>query len=365
MFPSRDSFMNALRMNGGDGELSYASNSRSQRSIISKTLPVVEETIEAMLLTLNFPKCIKVADLGCSSGENTLLVMSQIVNTIIRSYQQKSQNSPEIDYCLNDLPENDFNATFKSFNKDVKGKCFVSGTPGSFYSRLFPKKSLHFFYSSSSIHWLSKVPQGLENNKNNVYIRSGCSLDVCKSYMNHFQNDFSLFLRMRSEEMLPSGRMVLAFMGKTDLDPLFRQGYYLWSLLSDALVHLVSEGIVKQAEVDSFNVPYYLPNEGEVREIVENEGSFEINKIETFEIYLSYNNYDEDDDYNEQSHRVEVGRKIANVIRAVSEPMLVTHFGDVIIINRIFDKLAYNASQDYVGLLREPIFNFIVSLTRK
>lgn len=157
-------------------------------------------------------------------------------------------SSPTRDYyCLNDLPKNDFNTTFKlvpSFNKEVKGKCFVSGVPGTFYSRLFPKKSLHFIHSSFSIHWLSKVPQGLEDNENNVYIRSGCSLDVCKSYMNQFQNDFSLFLRLRSEEMLPSGRMVLTISGKKDLDPLFRDGFLRWALLSDALADLVSEVLI-------------------------------------------------------------------------------------------------------------------------
>lgn len=218
-----------------------------QRDAIAKTRPVVEENIRDMLLKLNFPKCIKVTDLGCSSGQNTFLVMFEIVNTITGSYQQTNQNLPEIDYCLNDLPENDFNTTFKlvpSFNKEVKGKCYISGVPGSFYSRLFPRKSLHFLHSSYSLMWLSKVPQGLEDNKNNVYIRSGCSLSVCQSYTNQFQNDFYLFLRMRSEEMLPDGRMVLTFIGKKDVDPLCRDGFYLWSLLSDAFIDLVSEVII-------------------------------------------------------------------------------------------------------------------------
>lgn len=216
-----------------------------QRDVISKTRPVVEENIREVLNQFNFPEYIKVADLGCSSGQNTFLVMLQIVNTITESYQsQTNQNPPEIDYCLNDLPENDFNSVFKlapSFSEKVKGKCFISGVPGSFYTRLFPKKSLHFLHSSTSLHWLSKVPQGLEDNKRNIYIRSGCSLNVCKSYMNQFQNDFSSFLRSRSEEILSNGRMVLTFVGKKSLDPLARDGFYHCNLLSDALADLVSE----------------------------------------------------------------------------------------------------------------------------
>lgn len=141
------------------------------------------ENIRKTLLNLGFPESIKVAELGCSSGQNTFLAMSGIVNRIIASYQETSRTPPEIDCCLNYLPNNDFNMTFKwatSFKEnlmmDVKGRCFVSWVPGSFYSRLFPSKSLHFVHSACSIHWLSKVPEGLEDNKKNVYIRNPCPL---------------------------------------------------------------------------------------------------------------------------------------------------------------------------------------------
>ncbi|ESQ44656.1 hypothetical protein EUTSA_v10003363mg, partial [Eutrema salsugineum] len=339
--------MSSSSMNGGDGEHSYSSNSDNQRNSISKTQPIVEENIREMLLRLNFPKyCIKVADLGCSSGQNTCLVMFEIVNTITRLYNQKNQNLPEIDYCLNDLPENDFNTTFKLFsslNKEGKGNCFLSGVPGSFYSRLFPTKSLHFLHSSYSLHWLSKVPQGLEYNKKNIYIRSGCSLNVCKSYMKQFQNDFFLFLRLRSEEMLSNGRMVLTFLGKQDLDPLNSDGHYICSLLSDALVDLVSElRIYQESDLDSFNLPLYKPNEGEVRETHERLVSFKTGEKDD----------KDDNDDNDRSHRIEVGKKRANITRSMTEPMLVAHFGDTII-DRLFDKFAHHATQNYASFPRQ------------
>lgn len=71
---------------------------------------------------------------------------------------------------LNDLPGNDFNALFRSLPDMYKklgeedqtgntlfGACFIAGVPGSFYGRLFPNKSMHFFHSSYSLMWLSKV----------------------------------------------------------------------------------------------------------------------------------------------------------------------------------------------------------------
>ncbi|KAJ0232666.1 hypothetical protein HA466_0289020 [Hirschfeldia incana] len=331
---------------------------------------MVVENVTETLLDLGFPEFIKVAELGCSSGQNTFLSMSGIVNTIIASYQETSRNPPEIDCCLNDLPNNDFNMTFKwasSFNEnlkmDVKGKCFVSGVPGSFYSRLFPSKSLHFVHSACSIHWLSKVPEGLEDNKKNVYIRNPCPLSVSKSYLDQFQKDFSLFLKMRSEEVVSNGRMVLIFKGRNASDPLYRESCHYWSLLTDSLLDLVSEGIVKESDVDSFNLPFYDAGEEEVREVVEREGSFEIINIETHEHLVPYKDTEEDDD---EKCRLKFGEMMACRKRSITEPMLAAHFGDSII-ERLFEKYAQNATRYYIvsRSCNKTTFNFVVSLTRK
>ncbi|KAK2657143.1 hypothetical protein Ddye_010195 [Dipteronia dyeriana] len=118
-----------------------------------------------MLMSTGFPDSLNVADLGCSSGPNTLLVLSEILDTIHVMCQQVNRISPEFQAFLNDLPGNDFNSIFKSLPtfyenlKKDKGDqfrpCFVSGMPGSFYERLFPSRSLHFIHSSYSLHWLS------------------------------------------------------------------------------------------------------------------------------------------------------------------------------------------------------------------
>ncbi|RID46790.1 hypothetical protein BRARA_I03432 [Brassica rapa] len=243
----RDPLVDALSMKEGNGEHSYDTNSHYQRSVFSEIEHVVIESFIEMLMNLDYLEYIKVA--GCSSGRNTLFAMSEIVNTIIQSYHQKGRlNAPEIECCLNDLPHNDFNTTFKlvpSFLEklkiEVKGKCFVSGVPKSFYSRLFPSMSLHLAHSSFSLHWLSKVPDGLENNNTSIHINDTSPPDVYKSYLNQFKNDFSLFLRMRSEEIVPNGQMVLTFVGRKVSDPLSKDCFQVWSLLSDCILDLVSE----------------------------------------------------------------------------------------------------------------------------
>lgn len=113
----------------------------------------------------NMPGSIGIADLGCSSGPNTLIVVSEIIDIINETSRNLGISFPELKISLNDLPGNDFNDVFRSLPsffdkvKEEKGaeNCYIVGVPGSFYGRLFPKKSMHFVHSSSSLHWLSQV----------------------------------------------------------------------------------------------------------------------------------------------------------------------------------------------------------------
>ncbi|XP_019084630.1 PREDICTED: salicylate/benzoate carboxyl methyltransferase-like isoform X2 [Camelina sativa] len=359
----QNSFASPLCMSGGDGDNSYSTNSLLQRRVLSKAKPVLIKNTKELMINLNFPRYIKVADLGCSSGQNTFLAMSEIINTINVLCQERNQDPPEIDCCLNDLPNNDFNTTFKFIqffnekNTTSKELYFVSGVPGSFYSRLFPRRSLHFVHSSYGLHWLSKVLEGLEENKMSVYIKNSSPLSTYKAYLNQFQRDFMTFLKLRAEEMVSNGCMVLTFIGRSTIDnPLHRDCCHFWTLLSKALSDLVVEGLVSASKVNSFYIPFYDPNEKEVKEMVEKEGSFEIKDLETHGYDLGHCNQDE-------TKRSKSGKNEANYIRAVSEPLLVAHFGDAII-NILFNKFAHHVSQ-HASCKNKTTVSIVVSLTRK
>lgn len=130
------------------------------------TKPIRDKAINELYCRKFLPK-LAIADLGCSSGPNTLLVVSQFITMMDNICKTLGNKLPEIQVFLNDLPGNDFNTVFKSLpNFQEKlgtilgpgaGHCYFSGVPGSFYGRLFPNKSLHFLHSSYSLHWLSQV----------------------------------------------------------------------------------------------------------------------------------------------------------------------------------------------------------------
>ncbi|CAH8379803.1 unnamed protein product [Eruca vesicaria subsp. sativa] len=358
--------VNILSMSGGDGHHSYATNSLLQKRILSIIKPMLVKNTKEMMTNLDFPECIKLTDMGCSSGQNTFLFMSEIINTINLLCQERNQTPPEIDCCLNDLHGNDFNTTFKfltCFNDKLISKtpCFVSGVPGSFYSRLFPRKSLHFIHSNYSLHYLSKVPDGLEKNKISVYITSSSSQSDYKAYMNQFHKDFRTFLRMRSEEMVSNGRMVLTLIGRKTLDdPLYRDCCHFMTLLSDSLRDLVSEGLVSASKANSFKMPYYDPTEREVKEIIRNEGSFQINDLEAHPFDLGHCKGES----SLQSAGAKPGEKEANCMRAVSEKMLLAHFQDAINIDTMFQKYEHHVSQHASCRIKTSV-NLMVSLVRK
>ena len=137
-----------------------------QKKVISLTKPITDEAISNLCCN-NFPARLCIADLGCSSGPNTLFAVLEFVTTVDKVHKKMGHELPEIQVFLNDLLGIDFNTIFKSlpkFQKDLEKttgagaeSCFVTGVPGSFYGRLFPSESLHFIHSSYSLHWLSQV----------------------------------------------------------------------------------------------------------------------------------------------------------------------------------------------------------------
>ena len=136
--------------------------------MICKTLLIIKHTIRRLFnANVISGQYFKIADLGCSSSKNTLLVASNIIDIVYEVCTENNGKPLQFEVCLNDLFGNDFNNIFKmlpdfyaKFGKEKSanpGLCFVSAVPGSFHGRLFPVKSLHFVHSSYSVHWLSQV----------------------------------------------------------------------------------------------------------------------------------------------------------------------------------------------------------------
>ncbi|XP_061372710.1 probable caffeine synthase MTL2 [Gastrolobium bilobum] len=359
-----------LHMNGGDGEASYANNSSFQRKVMFITQHILEDSI-MRLYCATLPNCLKVADLGCSSGPNALLVASNIINTVDAVSQTLNREPPMFQFFLNDLFGNDFNTTFKSLpyfytkleeEKGHKfGPCFFSGTPGSFYGRLFPNDSIHFFHSSYSLHWLSKTPEELTHaaeplNRGAIYLTRTSPPAVHKAYFAQFQNDFKFFLRSRSSELLPGGAMVLTFIGRDENNELINA----WVVIGMALNDMAAENLMEQTKLDSFNIPSYCPTPEEIRQIIQEEGSFDIQRLETIRTdWIKNINVSDDDSLIDEETRAEA---VAKYIRAVAEPILKSEFGEAIM-DELFRRFKNKILQLY-GVEKLELANLVMHITK-
>ncbi|OMP06216.1 SAM dependent carboxyl methyltransferase [Corchorus olitorius] len=121
------------------------------------------------------------------------------------------------------------------------------------------------------------------------------------------------------------------------------------------------QGLVEESDVDSFNMPYYTPCQEEILEIVEKEGSFDIDKLEIFQV-----DWDPEDDFSDTNfvfNKYKSGQNVAKCIRAVTESLLASHFGKNII-EDLFSRYAENVA-DHLSVEKTKFVNVVISLIRK
>ncbi|CAN6381262.1 unnamed protein product [Urochloa humidicola] len=314
----------------GEGETSYINNSRLQQKALFETKSVLEKAVAEVCSAIH-PQNLVICDLGCGSGKNTLIFLSEVINAT-------RHHSVELQFFLNDLPGNDFNHIFQSLEQyknstavDHKGErlppFYVAGVPGSYYTRLFPFQSVHLFHSSFSLHWRSQFHDGLDDNEGNIYIARSTPPSMVKLYQEQFNKDFVLFLELRYEELAFGGQMVLTFFGRKNEDVYSGNINYLYKLLAQSLQSLVEKDLVDQKKLNFFNLPIYVASVSEVKEVINQSGRFDINHINLFE--LNWDPYHDSEDNVLDS--IQSAVNIAKSIRAVYETLFVSHFGESII----------------------------------
>ncbi|KAJ0051776.1 hypothetical protein Pint_01835 [Pistacia integerrima] len=246
-----------LHMNGGEEDFSYANNSSTQNDVILKAKPLIQESIYEMCSNNVFSECFRFADLGYSSGPNTYLPTWEVIEALDLTCRGFNHKPPMLQVFLNDLPGNDFNSAFKSlpsfYERLEKEKGDEFGQHNCLIAALlqfldrFMKGYFHpipftlYFPLTLSTGFQKYVPEGLVSesgipmNKQNFYIGKTSPSNVRKAYLDQFEKDFTLFLKLRSEELKSGGRMVLTVMGDDKHSP------HVWDLLGNVANDMVSE----------------------------------------------------------------------------------------------------------------------------
>ncbi|KAK2998869.1 hypothetical protein RJ639_022879 [Escallonia herrerae] len=119
------------------------------------------------------------------------------------------------------------------------------------------------------------------------------------------------------------------------------------------------QGLIEEEKLNSFNIPKYTPCPAEVQTEVQKEGSFSIDRLEVTEV--NWNACDNElcpsDEFKDG------GYNVANCMRAVAEPILVSHFGKTII-DEVFRRYRVIIA-DRMSKERTEFIIVTVSMTRK
>ncbi|MED6195598.1 hypothetical protein PIB30_039378 [Stylosanthes scabra] len=178
-----------------------------------------------------------------------------------------------------------------------------------------------------------------------------------KAYLEQFQRNFKQFLKSRSEELIPGGGMVLTFLGSAGTSSELRTA---WELIDMSLKDLLLENLIEKATLECFNMPCYDPSMEEVKQVIEEEGSFILHKLETINQDWDVNGMMNGAANNDENMRGEI---VAKYFRAVTEPLLKAHFGEL-----IMDELFLRFQNKILQLVKEiKIFKFptlVISLVK-
>ncbi|OMP06220.1 SAM dependent carboxyl methyltransferase [Corchorus olitorius] len=158
--------------------------------------------------------------------------------------------------------------------------------------------------------------------------------------------------------------MLVTLTGRSTVDPTSKDCCYLWELLTKSLFDLVAQGIIEESAVDSFNIPHYNPCGEEIREIVEMEGSFDVDKEDAFGICWDPDlGNDVGNNKDIIFDKYKSGQKVANCVRAFAESLLASHFGETIIDN-LFTRYAHHMAE-HLAIERTKFVTVLISMTRK
>lgn len=270
----------------GDGF--YDQNSRVQEQFILSSQDLLEEA--AQNVPLNGP--IGLADLGCSEGKNSLMLMRRLTELV----RQRSQ--APITVTHNDLPGNNWNGFFR--NLKPYG-AFVQASATSFFQPIVPPNSLHIACCYSSVHWLSQVPD-LPQPQGVLHARMTTESQALLA--RQAAQDWEAFLQARAQELVPGGRLILVSGGNKDGDV---AGLKMYALL---------DRILQELQSPPFVMPIYYRSEQEIREPLERVGF----QLEHFRIQHLTTPFAEQ--LQQDGDRARYAKATTGFVRAWMEPLL-------------------------------------------
>jgi SAM dependent carboxyl methyltransferase len=206
-------------------------------------LPLLEEAIKSLPIEAG-DQPIVIADYGASQGRNSLAPLRLAIGAL------RARAGPERPILVyqQDLPANDFNALFRLLDSDSDSyarsdpKVFPCAIGRSFYGAVLPPEHVNVGWSSYAVMWASRVPSLIPGHIS--VLRASGATRV--AFDRQGAEDWETFLKCRSVELRPGGRLVVVLPAAED-DGL--TGFEtIMDFANDTITEMVTEGAISADE---------------------------------------------------------------------------------------------------------------------
>eukprot|EP00850_Spirogloea_muscicola_P003089 SM000012S25351 [mRNA] locus=s12:568823:571608:- [translate_table: standard] len=328
-------------MAAGDGEHSYDSQSYLQAAIFAEAKPMLLEHIANAAALQEAGGVINIADLGCSTGRNSVQQMTSIVSEVRRLLFDSQK---ECFVYFSDLPDNDFNLLVR---------------------RLFNQESGRPAYFAAAVPGHSKIV-----NTNSTWYARDKSGAILSAYKAQAKRDLECFLSCRAEEIRQGGLLWLITAGGPEPDHDKNPREYTsvpaaggemdtaevasrnwFDLMDEAWKQLMAEGAAPAESLASFNIPLYGRSESDFYEVIENLPGkpFAISSLKNMGITTP-----QEWQLSPSQSRSVVAQHIVNAFTVILGPLLSERFGKGFL-NQLAHRMERLILQDFEYYATSPL----------
>ncbi|MDQ2670283.1 MAG: class I SAM-dependent methyltransferase, partial [Gemmatimonadota bacterium] len=186
-----------------------------------------------------------IADLGAAGGGSSL-------QPVLKALDARTSQGPVL-VVHTDIPSNDFSALFTLVDSSphtyLAPDVFPLAEGRSFYERLFPDGFVTLAWSSVAVHWLSSVPEPIDDH----IFSSRAAGPTRDALRDRSRQDWLTFLRHRDAELRPGGGLIVVGGAARDDGSSGAEG--LMDAADAALRDLVDRGVLAEAEYRRMTIP--------------------------------------------------------------------------------------------------------------
>jgi hypothetical protein len=242
----------------GGGE--YDRNSDPQRQDAASLLDLVVDAAEG--ITVGPERgAVMLVDFGCAQGRSS----APLLRAAIERIRAHEPNVP-IAIVHEDVLDNDWAGLYDMLRGegsylDVAGGPILPMTSASsFYEPVVPPGLIDLGLSFAALQWLAKPGPGKTGSA--VYFDQLVGDDAA-AMAQQAHADWTRFLRLRADELVAGGRLVVDMMGRHEGGG--AAGEHLWAQIRSVVDELIDEGRLDSQRVDGYVFPVYERTMAEVR----------------------------------------------------------------------------------------------------